>query len=164
MYNFEFVQSPMGPIKIVADEKAITQVFFCAKSDEAFTFYFRSNPEETGSTLTHEAAKQLKEYFAGSRKAFDLPLNPVGTKFQMQVWDSLKSIPYGEVLTYGELAAKIKKPKSYRAVGGANGKNPIGIIIPCHRVIAAGGKLGGYTGGLEYKEYLLDLEGVPYTK
>jgi len=164
MIYFEFVQSPMGPVKITADEKAVTQVFFCGKSDEILKFYFRSVPEETGNAITHEAAKQLKEYFEGKRKNFDLPLNPYGTRFQKDVWKGLRRIPYGKVLTYGELAERLKSPKACRAVGGANGKNPIGIIIPCHRVIAAGGKLGGYTGGLEYKEFLLTLEGVPYIK
>jgi len=164
MIYFEFVQSPMGPVKIIADDKAITQVFFCGKSDEILKFYFRSVPEETGNAITHEAAKQLKEYFDGKRTKFDLPLNPYGTRFQKEVWKGLRRIPYGKVLTYGELAEKLKNPKACRAVGGANGKNPIGIIIPCHRVIASGGKLGGYTGGLEYKEFLLTLEGVPYIK
>lgn len=164
MIYFEFVQSPMGPVKIIADSKGVTEVFFCGKSDELLKFYFRSVPEETGNAITHEASKQLKEYFAGKRTKFDLPLNPYGTRFQKEVWKGLRRIPYGKVLTYGELAAKLKNPNASRAVGGANGKNPIGIIIPCHRVIAAGGKLGGYTGGLEYKEFLLTLEGVPYIK
>ncbi len=164
MKYYEYVQSPMGLIKIIADEKAITESFFCGNSDEALRAHFRSNPEQTGNAVTHEAAKQLSDYFAGTRKAFDLPLAPKGTKFQKKVWDELLAIPFGSVKTYGEMASQLDQPKAYRAVGNANGKNPIGIIIPCHRVIAAKGKLGGYSGGLEYKEFLLTLEGIPYVK
>lgn len=164
MNYFEYVQSPMGLVKIIADEKGVTESYFCGNSDESLMAYFRSNPDQTGNAITHEAAKQLTEYFAGARKSFDLPLAPAGTDFQRQVWDGLLTIPFGEAKTYGEMAAQIGKPKAYRAVGGANGKNPIGIFIPCHRVIAAKGKLGGYSGGLEYKEFLLKLEGIPYEK
>lgn len=104
------------------------------------------------------AAKQLDEYFAGDRIEFDLPLKPVGTPFQEQVWDTLTQIPYGETWSYGELARRIGKPKASRAVGAANGLNPIPVIIPCHRVIGSNGKLTGFGGGLETKEFLLGLE------
>ena len=102
--------------------------------------------------------KQLDEYFAGKRKTFDLPLVPKGTEFQQKVWKALQEIPYGETKTYGEIAAAIGNPKAARAVGMANNKNPIGIIIPCHRVVGANGKLVGYAGGMEKKEFLLELE------
>ncbi len=164
MNFFEYVQSPMGLVKIMADDKAITESYFIGNSDEALRAHFRSDPDQTGNALTHEAALQLKEYFAGTRKEFDLPLAPKGTEFQKKVWDGLLKIPFGAAMTYGEMAGQIDLPKAYRAVGNANGKNPIGIIIPCHRVIAAKGKLGGYSGGLEYKEFLLTLEGIPYKK
>ena len=164
MSFYEYVQSPMGPVKIMADRDGITEVYFCGQSDETITAYFRSKPEETGNAITHEAARQLTEYFAGKRKEFNLPLAPAGTAFQKKVWDGLCKIPYGTAKTYGEVAIAIGKKKAYRAVGGANGKNPISIIIPCHRVIAAGGKLGGYSGGLPLKEFLLNLEGIPYKK
>lgn len=159
MEYFEYINSPMGPVRVSANEEAVTECYFCGESDEVLKFYFRSVPEETGNPVTHEAARQLKEYFAGRRKVFDLPLAPAGTTFQKQVWDGLLSIPYGELQTYGDIARLIGNPKAFRAVGQANGRNPIGILIPCHRVVANGGKLGGYTGGLKYKEFLLELEG-----
>lgn len=103
--------------------------------------------------------KQLKEYFNGERKSFNIPLELKGTEFQKRVWNELIKIPYGDAASYKEIAEKIGSKKSYRAVGNANGKNPIPIIIPCHRVIISNGKLGGYTGGLEIKIKLLELEG-----
>ena len=108
--------------------------------------------------LLEEAARQLRAYFAGQRQAFSLPLGPRGTAFQLQVWQALQTIPYGEVRTYGEIARAIGKPKACRAVGMANHKNPISIIVPCHRVVGADGSLTGYGGGLAAKEFLLALE------
>ena len=104
--------------------------------------------------------RQLGEYFAGERTAFELPLAPAGTPFQRIVWDALLAIPYGETRSYGELAAAVGKPGAARAVGRANHDNPIGVVIPCHRVIGAGGSLTGYAGGLDRKRYLLELEGA----
>ena len=103
--------------------------------------------------------KQLKEYFSGNRKKFDLPLNPEGTEFQNKAWRALQKIPYGEVWSYGKQASYLKKPNAQRAVGGANGKNPIPVIIPCHRVIGSTGKLTGFSGGMDMKVFLLKLEG-----
>lgn len=108
--------------------------------------------------LLREAKRQLREYFAGSRSRFDLPLAPAGTLFQRRVWEELQKIPYGETISYGTLAARIGNPKAGRAVGMANHRNPIAIIIPCHRVIGADGSLTGYGGGLPLKEKLLALE------
>ncbi len=105
-----------------------------------------------------EAARQLAEYFAGTRRGFQLPLHMRGTPFQLRVWAALLRIPYGETRTYGALAAQLDCPGAARAVGAANGANPLSIVVPCHRVIAAGGGLGGYGGGLERKRFLLDLE------
>lgn len=106
-----------------------------------------------------ETARQLAEYFAGERRAFDLPLAPEGTGFQQLVWRALTTIPFGETRTYGQQALLIKRPSASRAVGAANGKNPIGIIVPCHRVIGANGTLTGYAGGLAMKQWLLEHEG-----
>ena len=106
-----------------------------------------------------EARAQLEDYFAGRRRTFDLPLAPVGTPFQRRVWEALREIPYGETVSYGVLAARLGQPGAGRAVGLANGQNPISIVIPCHRVIGAGGALTGYGGGLERKRWLLALEG-----
>ena len=112
--------------------------------------------EETKLIL--QCKMQLDEYFRGERKTFDLPLAPKGTDFQRKVWNALQKIPYGETKTYGEIAAAVGNPKGARAVGMANNKNPIGIIIPCHRVVGANGKLVGYAGGMDKKEWLLQLE------
>ena len=103
-------------------------------------------------------ARQLDEYFAGNRKIFDIPLYLQGSPFQLKVWEALQAIPYGEVVTYKDIADSIGNPKAVRAVGMANHNNPIAIIVPCHRVIGVGGKLVGYAGGLDIKQYLLDLE------
>ncbi len=105
-----------------------------------------------------ETARQLGEYFQGTRTAFDLPLDLRGTPFQLKVWQALRQIPYGETRSYGEVARAVNAPKASRAVGGANGCNPVGIIVPCHRVIASSGGLGGFSCGLEYKKKLLTLE------
>ena len=117
--------------------------------------------ERIGARTSGEAVRQLKEYFAGRRTDFDLPLAPQGTEFQRDVWRRLQEIPYGETISYGELAKRIGNPKASRAVGAANGSNPIPIVIPCHRVLAKAG-LGGYSGsgGLETKQALLTLEGA----
>ncbi|MEZ9452536.1 methylated-DNA--[protein]-cysteine S-methyltransferase [Vibrio splendidus] len=112
------------------------------------------NPDE----LCLEASRQLDEYFAGQRKSFDLPLQPKGTDFQLKAWVALTTIPYGETISYGEQAKRMDNPKAVRAVGGANGKNPFSIVVPCHRVIGANGTLTGYTGGMNRKEWLLSFE------
>jgi methylated-DNA-[protein]-cysteine S-methyltransferase len=108
--------------------------------------------------LVVEACGQLREYFEGRRMRFDLPLDLRGTRFQHRVWEALRAIPYGETRSYAAVAAQVGKPRAVRAVGGANAANPVAIIVPCHRVIAAGGGLGGYGFGLERKRFLLDLE------
>ncbi len=110
------------------------------------------------SKLSDDAAKQLLEYFEGTRKVFSLPLETQGTAFQKKVWAALSEIPYGETRSYKDIAERVGSPKGFRAVGGANHNNPISIIIPCHRVVAADGGLGGYGGGLEIKTLLLELE------
>ncbi len=111
-----------------------------------------------GSSPFKEVISQLEGYFAGELKDFDLPLAPVGTEFQQTVWEALTEIPYGETWSYGQLAKHIGRPKASRAVGAANGLNPIPVIIPCHRVIGSNGKLTGFGGGIKTKEYLLNLE------
>jgi methylated-DNA-[protein]-cysteine S-methyltransferase len=108
--------------------------------------------------LGQEAKKQLEEYFAGKRKDFDLPLQPVGTDFQQAVWMALRQIPYGHTASYADIAQAVGSPKAARATGQANNRNPIAIIVPCHRVIGRNGKLTGYAGGLDKKEFLLALE------
>lgn len=140
--------SPVGELTLTEENGALTGLYFGA----------RPGGEEGPSPLLEEAARQLREYFAGQRQAFSLPLAPRGTAFQLQVWQALQTIPYGEVRTYGEIARAIGKPKACRAVGMANHNNPISIIVPCHRVVGADGSLTGYGGGLAAKEFLLALE------
>ena len=140
--------SPVGELTLTEENGALTGLYFGT----------RPGGEEGPSPLLEEAARQLREYFAGQRREFDLPLRLRGTAFQMQVWQVLQTIPYGEVRTYGEIARAIGKPKACRAVGMANHHNPISIIVPCHRVVGAVGSLTGYGGGLENKRFLLELE------
>lgn len=144
-----FYDTPVGKLCIGEEDDSITRVTWSKVPQE----YIQ---EETELILNCKI--QLEEYFAGNRKQFDLPLAPKGTEFQKRVWKALTDIPYGETRTYGEIAAAVGSPKAARAVGMANNKNPIGIIVPCHRVVGADGKLVGYAGGMEKKEWLLNLE------
>ena len=138
--------SPLGQISVFSDGNDITEVRFgCCES-------------EHGDEITEEAVRQLREYFEGERTEFSLPLSPKGTPFQKRVWSALTEVEYGTVRTYKDIAQAIGSPGACRAVGGANGKNPIVIIIPCHRIVASGGKPGGYSAGLDKKLYLLELE------
>lgn len=147
------LECPVGMVRIVEEDGFIVSVHTMQEieSMSADIVY-----QETEVLLS--AKKQLEEYFAGIRKDFDLPLKAKGTPFQLLVWEQLKRIPYGETRSYGEIAKAIGNPKASRAVGGANNKNPIGIIVPCHRVIGTNGKLIGYAGGLGMKAKLLNLE------
>ena len=138
-------------IGITAEGNSITGVFFGRDAPAGFT--------SAETPLIKKAALQIEEYFAGKRKKFSLPLKMQGTEFQMAVWDALKSIPYGETRSYKEIAVQIGRPKAVRAVGMANHRNPISIIVPCHRVIGHNGSLTGYGGGLPAKKLLLELEG-----
>lgn len=140
-----------GKIAIAALDDNITNVFFYNE-----TMVAKMNVKETG--VIYEAARQLYEYFAGQRQTFELMLAPEGTPFQQLVWKALQQIPYGKTSSYKDVAQRIGCPKAYRAVGMANNRNPIAIIIPCHRVIGANGELVGYAGGLDIKSKLLELE------
>lgn len=144
----ENVPTPVGTVCISADETGITGI------------HFGPGNENGGCPLTALARRQLEEYFAGQRRAFDLPLSPAGTEFQRRVWDLLREIPYGQTVTYGDLARRLGNPRAARAVGMACNRNPIAIVIPCHRVIGANRSLTGYAGGLDAKSFLLTLEGV----
>ncbi|MGH8776992.1 MAG: methylated-DNA--[protein]-cysteine S-methyltransferase [Jiangellaceae bacterium] len=149
------VDSPLGALLFTADDDGLTGLHmerYAHGPDGVGADWI----EDAGRFL--EAQRQLNEYFAGERTAFDLPLHPSGTPFQQEVWQALLTIPYGEVRSYGEIAEQIGRPGASRAVGLANGRNPIAVIVPCHRVIGASGALTGYGGGLERKRLLLDLE------
>ena len=144
------IDSPIGPLHIACVENGITEL------------HMGSKPPATGArqghTLLTRARKQLDEYFSGKRTSFDLPLAAKGTDFQQQVWKKLCDIPFGETSSYGEVAARVGNPRASRAVGAANGRNPIAVIVPCHRVIGADGSLTGFGGGLERKKWLLQHE------
>jgi methylated-DNA-[protein]-cysteine S-methyltransferase len=143
--------APGFPLFIEATEAGIARLLFDKPPD------VNGEPDDAHPQI-REAARQLAEYFARSRRAFELPLDLRGTRFQLAVWNALLRIPYGETRSYGRLAVELGHAGAARAVGTANGSNPVAIVVPCHRVIAAGGGLGGYGGGIERKRFLLDLE------
>ena len=155
MDNYIIMQTPIGRLVIKENGTAVTAVYLEKKKANEQEI-LKVSAKET--PLLRETKKQLQEYFAGKRKSFDLPLQPKGTVFQQAVWQALCQIPYGETRSYKELAAMVGNPKASRAVGGANNKNPILILTPCHRVIGTDGSLTGFAAGLPAKKYLLELE------
>jgi methylated-DNA-[protein]-cysteine S-methyltransferase len=154
--NYCYLESPIGTLLIAGDDEAIHRIEFPEKGQACRP---KADWEESMRGPIGQAVRQLREYFAGRRTEFDLPLAPEGTLFQRKVWRLLSEIPYGETISYGELAKRAGNPKASRAVGAANGSNPIPIVIPCHRVIGSNGKLTGFGGGLPTKHALLELEG-----
>jgi methylated-DNA-[protein]-cysteine S-methyltransferase len=151
------ITSKVGPLYLVASEKGL-QSILTKKQSVPMAPSLRGKAPEI--QILAEATRQLKEYFNGDRKQFDLPMDIEGTDFQKKVWEQLSKIPYGQTYSYSDVARKIKNAKAVRAVGSANGKNPLCIIVPCHRVIAADGTLGGYSGGLPMKIKLLEGEQI----
>jgi methylated-DNA-[protein]-cysteine S-methyltransferase len=147
--------SPLGPLVLVGTKDALTAIWLPSGQDADL----RPEPGwiETAAPFK-EAARQLTAYFAGSLREFDLPLAPAGTPFQQRVWLALREIPYGQTVSYGEIARRIGRLDAVRAVGAANGRNPLAIVVPCHRVIGSDGRLVGYGGGLPAKSLLLELE------
>lgn len=148
------IDTPVGPIRLVATAAGLTHVVYPDRD--------HGRPAGDGSVqaadIVADATQQLAEYFAGQRQTFDLPLALSGTEFQREVWLALAQIPFGETTSYGDLAARLGRPGAARAVGAANGANPVSIILPCHRVVGANGRLTGYAGGLVAKQTLLKLE------
>ncbi len=142
-------RTPIGTVRITESEKGITGLRFCDGTEEA---------SEVGGIYLGEACRQLREYFSKKRRSFDVPLDLRGSEFQLRVWNELQGIPCGETRSYQDVAARIGNPKAARAVGLANNRNPILIMIPCHRVVGKNKKPVGYAGGIERKEYLLALE------
>jgi len=156
MKSINYYDFSLCKIGIAEEDGAICRVFF--SGDKAADRLAKNGFEQGETPLIKKAAAQLREYFDGKRKTFDLPLAPRGTEFQLTVWKALQAIPYGKTCSYGQLADKIGNPKACRAVGMANNRNPITIIIPCHRVIGSNGNLTGYAGGLDLKDKLIMLE------
>lgn len=155
-YYFKKIQTPVGQLTLVAHDYALIAVLW--ENDDPNRVKLAELKENHDHSILHETEKQLIEYFAGQRTQFNLPLEFQGTAFQKSVWSALLKIPFGETRTYKEIAESIGNVKAVRAVGAANGKNPISIIAPCHRVIGANGKLVGFAGGLDNKQILLKLE------
>lgn len=152
------LDSPVGRLTVVADRDALTGIFFADHLRMPDAAGFGPMVDPTDDDLLDAARRQLTEYFAGSRRAFQLPLAPVGAPFRRAVWELLTAIPYGETRSYGQLALLLGDPGLARAVGTANGANPLSIVVPCHRVVGSDGTLTGYAGGLARKRLLLDLE------
>lgn len=143
-----FLETSSGIIEVIADDKSVFEIKFSDKTGET----------SKESKVLEKALTQLKEYFRGERKEFDIPLHLEGTEFQKNTWNQLKKIPYGETVSYQDIAVALNNEKAVRAVGNANNKNKIMIVIPCHRVVGKNGKLVGYAGGLDKKEFLLEHE------
>ena len=155
-YFANTIPSPVGALKLVASENGLAAILW--ENDNPKRVRLGALAASPGHPVLRRVERELGEYFAGERTAFDVPLDPVGTDFQKQVWAALLTIPYGETRSYGDLARQLGNPKASRAVGAANGRNPISIITPCHRAIGSDGALTGFAGGLEAKRYLLSLE------
>ena len=148
------ITTPVGTLQLLSEAGYLVRI--------AFPGEHHTVPENDDSDPVLVAcASQLGEYFSGKRQEFYIPLAPIGTEFQQEVWSELKSIPFGELRSYGEIAREIGRPKAVRAVGAANGRNPLPIVVPCHRVIGSDGSLTGFAGGLTMKKQLLTLEGAP---
>ena len=153
---YMYMDSPVGALKLVAHDHALVAVMW--DNEDHKRVRLAELVENQQHPMLHQVKQQLQEYFAGQRQQFDLPLDFQGTAFQQQVWQALLQIPYGETRSYKQIAFQLGNEKAVRAVGAANGKNPISIIAPCHRVIGSGGALVGFAGGLDKKQILLSLE------
>ena len=157
MIFYQYIDSPVGPLLLAASDAGLHAIEFAENRHPVK----RSDDWQQGDhPLLAEAQRQLDGYFDGTRNAFNLPLSPQGTDFQRNVWNTLASIPYGQTISYAQLAQRIGKPSAMRAVGAANGRKPLPIVLPCHRVIGADGSLTGFGGGLPTKQFLLQLEGA----
>lgn len=153
---YTIIPSPVGKLKLVATDRGLAAVLW--ENENPNRVRLGAMTAEPRHPVLLQTQQQLHEYFAGTRKAFTLPLDTVGTAFQQKVWAALIAIPFGETRTYGELARQLGNPNASRAVGAANGKNPLSIIAPCHRLIGSDGSLTGFAGGIETKQFLLRLE------
>jgi len=146
------ISSPLGPLHLVASRRGLVALAFGSLPDE----HGEATPDPRPFARVED---ELCRYFAGRLRRFRAPLDLRGTPFELRVWSALREIPWGETRTYAEIARAIRSPRAFRAVGGANGRNPVAILVPCHRVVATGGGLGGYSAGLHRKRFLLSLEG-----
>ncbi len=154
----KFVDSPIGTLTLVATDEGLAAILW--HNDRPRRVPLDVGAEDTGHPVLVETERQLQEYFAGHRKEFALKLDVIGTDFQRKVWDALRTIPFGETRSYAQIATQIGHPAAVRAVGAANGRNPVSIVTPCHRVIGSMGQLTGFAAGLDIKAHLLALEGA----
>ncbi len=159
-YHYKYMPSPVGRLTLIGSEKGLAAVLW--EDDRPNRVHATPDQEDNDHAILLEAERQLLEYFAGSRSSFQLALDPIGTDFQKEVWRILSAIPYGTTRSYGDIARQMGNLKAVRAVGAANGRNPISIIVPCHRVIGSNGSLTGFAGGLAAKAHLLALEGITH--
>lgn len=155
-YVYRWLDSPVGRLKLIATDEALVGVLW--EKEDAHRARLNSETENNTHPLLVEADCQIDEYFRGRRQTFDLKLDLIGTDFQRAVWQALLTIPFGETRTYEQIARQIGRPTAMRAVGAANGRNPVSIVVPCHRVIGSSGELTGFAGGLDAKAFLLTLE------
>jgi methylated-DNA-[protein]-cysteine S-methyltransferase len=167
MYVYKIVPSPIGKLKLVGSDQGLAAILW--EKDNPRRVRVKAEVKDNDHPVLLETERQLGEYFECKRKSFSLKLDPIGTKFQNDVWKALLAIPFGETRSYGQLAKQLGNPQASRAVGAANGRNPIAIVVPCHRVIGSSGKLTGFAGGLDAKAHLLQLEngesdGISYQK
>lgn len=165
MATYDMFDSPVGWLFVACEDNALSHVEFLGGPGDAARFIERVERETgeapvRGGAAVAEVVRQLRQYFAGERRTFDLDLAPHGTEWQRRVWMALRDIPYGETVNYGTIAARVGRPTASRAVGAANGRNPISIVVPCHRVVGVDRSLTGYGGGLDRKQWLLALEGT----
>ena len=161
MYQTVTMDTPVGELRLIAGERGLRAVLWGAEDVARIASIDEAELVDGSNAVLEQAVTQLEEYFAGTRREFDLPLDPQGTPFQQSVWMVLRTIPYGRTISYGQQAGQLGDPNKARAVGAANGKNPLSIVVPCHRVIGSGGQLTGFAAGLDVKSWLLDHERQP---
>ena len=161
MYQTVTMDTPVGELRLIAGERGLRAVLWGAEDVARIATIDEAELVDGSNAVLEQAVTQLEEYFAGTRREFDLPFDPQGTPFQQSVWMVLRTIPYGRTISYGQQAGQLGDPNKARAVGAANGKNPLSIVVPCHRVIGSGGQLTGFAAGLDVKSWLLDHERQP---
>jgi methylated-DNA-[protein]-cysteine S-methyltransferase len=161
MFHTITMDSPVGPLRLIGGDRGLRAILWGAEDTSRIASINEADLVEGSTPVLDEAVIQLEEYFAGTRRVFDLALDPPGTPFQQSAWMVLRTIPYGKTISYGQQALQLGDPKKARAVGAANGKNPLSIVVPCHRVVGSTGDLTGFAAGLDIKSWLLDHERQP---
>ena len=161
MFHTTTMNSPVGELRLIAGDNGLRAILWGAEDAERIASIDDDELVEGTTPVLDEAISQLEEYFAGTRREFDLPLDPGGTEFQQSAWMVLRTIPYGTTISYGQQAEQLGDPNKARAVGAANGKNPLSIVVPCHRVVGSNGHLTGFAAGIDVKSWLLDHERQP---